>query len=144
MRQFILTCRSGINRRGAIFAIDSSIAITIAIIVLAASAYFLTYTGGDPITKLNTYRTGFDLVTVMDYEGVFNRFNSGEVTNFTNKNLPASLSFRLELIVSNASNSNLTVGDGLGEAGNSSIIVGDRITVVNNENARARFYIWVK
>ena len=134
-----LTWTSSSGSKGAIFAIDSAIAVTLAMIILAAAIYFATYSEGDPMTKLSLYNTAYDLSAVMDYKGYYDRFNETEITSFITSNLPSNMKMQLTLTVY-PSSSSLTAGSTLST--NNSVIYGDRITTVNTDTAIARFAIW--
>lgn len=60
------------HKRGVVFSLDAAIAVTVLIIVLINSAYYLSTSSRESLSQLQPVRLGSDILAILEYTGDLN------------------------------------------------------------------------
>lgn len=138
--------RSG-NKKGFVLSLDAGIAVTIVIIFISVSAYYVGKANEDPLTRLQMIRSGSDIITILDKEDVFETSTQTEIGDEINTILPPFYEMRLRVNgtfpegILTAETTNETIGKQF-------VVSGERVLVMYNETgnhyATVRYWMWQK
>src|SRR3989344_5482781 len=60
-----------IKRKGIIFALDASLAVSVVIIILINSSYYFSTSSKESLSQLQPVRIGSDIIAILDFQGNF-------------------------------------------------------------------------
>ena len=60
------------DKHGVVFSLDAAIAVTVLIIVLINSAYYLSTSSRESLSQLQPVRLGSDILAILEYTGDLN------------------------------------------------------------------------
>lgn len=126
------------EKKGQLFSIDVVIgAFLVGIIILAVIVNIGKK--ADP-ADIQTEKTGYDIVTLLDYEGQLASLNSSSIENRMNETLPSQYGMRLRLTGNFAA---IEIGSPIIQR---FVAAGKRsfVNASDNKNGVATFWIWLK
>ncbi|MEK6852340.1 MAG: hypothetical protein AABX59_00525 [Nanoarchaeota archaeon] len=128
-------------KKAQIFSIDAAIALFIVAIILTASLFYVIRSK-EILPELQVSRVGYDIVAVLDHEGILQTLDQDKIAVELNKTIPVNYEMRLTLV---GEFEPLEVGSELQKE--RFISSGKRIFVINSTDAKfgiAAFWIWTK
>lgn len=139
LQQYKLHCPR--SKRGIIFTLDAVIAMSIFLLVVVITTFYIAKAGEDRLAKVNIYNAGSDALSILDNEDILKGLDEEEIESKLENILPDKYSIKLKIItdsgVSLDIGENPPVGRFIGS--------GERFFVTNNKNfGIARFSIWEK
>jgi len=130
------------NKKAFVFTMDVAVALVVVFALLGTASYFVVKKAQDPFPTLQLIRTGSDLVRVMDYQGLFDNPNEGEISRYLSENLPPQYEMSLEGYGSSPA-CNFEAGSVI--QSNKPIGSGKEFFMTNNKDyCSLRYKIWLK
>ena len=93
MKKRLLNLRFG--NKAFVFSLDAAIAITVVVFILAVSTFYITKSGGESVSKLQTIRIGSDVLAVLDNDGTLGTLSLETIRIELNRILPINYHMRI-------------------------------------------------
>ena len=135
-------CNLKFGNKGIVFTLDITVALLIVITILIVSKFYIFKSVND-LPNIETLRTGYDIVDIMNYDKTLQSLNANQIRNELNTLLPSKYDM---LIKTTTNNQNISVGNPIP---NDRFIGGGKIfSIMTNPNndtyITTNFWIWLK
>jgi len=139
LQQYKLHCPK--SKRGIIFTLDAVIAMSIFLLVVIITTFYMAKAGEDKLAKINIYNAGSDALSVIDNKNLLKELDEEEIESELKNILLAKYSMRLQI----RTNNDLSLDIGKQPPVGRFIGSGERFFVTKDNNfGIARFSIWEK
>ena len=135
------------KNKGFVLTLDAMFAVVIAVIAIAASSIYIGMSSGEPMSRLQMSRTGYDLLNIINHKGLWT--SQADIESELSALLPASY----VIVIKEQCD---TTWDDLAKGNtetfdlpNKEIVSGENVIVKKIgagqvDYCRVRFYIWLK
>lgn len=135
------------RNKGFIFTLDALFAVIIAVIAIAAASTYTRVSYGEPISRLQISRTGYDLLDIINQKGLWTSQTAIETE--LSALLPANYAIIIREQCSAAWNDLAKSNTETFDLPNKEIVTGEKVVVKklaarSINYCRVRFYIWLK
>ncbi len=127
------------GNRGIIFSLDIALATTVVMILLVASTYQVAKSDEKALTKLQLSRIGNDVTAYLDHQGVLDTLDLDAIDGNLTSILTVNYNMRIRL-----ERSSQTIETTAVIPGDRFVASGERILMINDAPAIARYWIWLR
>lgn len=130
------------TKKGFVFIIDIAVAMGIVFLILMVSLFYVTRTDTGSIANAQLVKTGYDVITVLDYMNSLQSFDKDTIQADLFQILPVSYHMRLQV----KGNTDLVIIETAQAMPNDRFIAsGKRFFITDTgEPGVAMFWIWVR
>ena len=127
------------GNRGIIFSLDIALATTVVMILLVASTYQVAKSDEKSLTKLQLSRIGNDITAYLDHQGILDTLDLTAIESNLTSILTVNYDMRIRIEGSSQTiETTATIPD------DRFVASGERILIINDNPAIARYWIWLR
>ena len=130
------------GNKGIIFTLDAIAALFIVLTMLLVSAVYM-YRTNQELPNMETLRTGYDIITILDYNKTLETLDQNYIQSQMNFLLPSKYDMLINIT---STDQNLTIGNN--PPTDRFVASGKRFSVIANPNTatlvNVKFFIWLK
>ncbi len=127
------------GNKGLIFTLDAAVAVIIVLVLLAGASVYISKSGETYLPRLQGTRTANDIITIMDYQNSFSNLDENSISTRIQELLPSNYNMKLYI---NSTLGEIETSEELPK--DKFISTGERVLVIEDDYAIARFWIWLK